>query len=384
MDLDQVALLVGQSLLAPSITIYCMIVFVGLQSVLPRYRNDIALAQQSRLALLYASLGGLILICALFDFDVAGSMRGTQSAVAPIAVLLAISGVALTQRWYLVAVWLLLVLTGFLLKLTAAENIWLYLFDPIALAIAAVFSWRHRYRLRGFAFRPQLIQRSTIVFIAVFLIYAVWLSRSSPDEFRYALVVEDGLVEWTTVIVLLLTMIVCFRRVMLLRRRRSRLFLFVTAMLGLFCLFGAGEEISWGQRMLGLESPDFFEENNAQGEIGFHNLVVEIDGERVKLNKLIFGTGLAFAMLIYLFVATPLYRKNAEARRFFDAIAAPMPQNYQVVGYLVVIATVELLIDHSKRGEMTEFAGAIIFTLNVVYPANQSLFKAGEAGEPLR
>ncbi|HCC44860.1 MAG TPA: hypothetical protein DEQ32_10705 [Gammaproteobacteria bacterium] len=98
MDLDQVALLVGQSLLAPSITIYCMIVFVGLQSVLPRYRNDIALAQQSRLALLYASLGGLILICALFDFDVAGSMRGTQSAVAPIAVLLAISGVALTQR----------------------------------------------------------------------------------------------------------------------------------------------------------------------------------------------------------------------------------------------------------------------------------------------
>ena len=32
-------------------------------------------------------------------------MRGAQSAVAPIAVLLAISGVALTQRWYLVAVW---------------------------------------------------------------------------------------------------------------------------------------------------------------------------------------------------------------------------------------------------------------------------------------
>ena len=55
-----------------------------------------------------------------------------------------------------------------------------------------------------------------------------------------------------------------------------------------------------GTEDAGLESPDFFEENNAQGEIGFHNLVVEIDGERVKLNKLIFGTGLAFAMLIYL------------------------------------------------------------------------------------
>ena len=124
---------------------------------------------------------GLILICALLDFDVAGSMRGTQSAVAPIAVLLAISGVALVQRWYLVAVWLLLVLTGFLLKLTAAENIWLYLFDPIALAIAAVFSWRHRYRLMGFALRPQLIQRSTIVFIAVFLICLLYTSPSPRD-----------------------------------------------------------------------------------------------------------------------------------------------------------------------------------------------------------
>ena len=61
-----------------------------------------------------------------------------------------------------------------------------------------------------------------------------------------------------------------------------------------------------------------------------------------------------------------MYRKNAEARRFFHAIAAPMPQNYQVVGYLVVIATVELLIDHSKRGEITEFAGVIIFALNVI------------------
>lgn len=189
------------------------------------------------------------------------------------------------------------------------------------------------------------------------------------------LVVEDGFVEWTTVIVLLVTMSVCFHRVITLRRQRSWLFLCVTTLLGLLCLFGAGEEISWGQRILGLESPEFFQANNAQGEIGLHNLVVEVDGERVKLNKLIFGTGLAVAMLIYLFVATPLYRRNARVRKFFNGIAAPMPQNYQVVGYLAVVAAVELLIDHSKRGEMTEFAGAIMFALNVIYPDNENLFR---------
>ena len=58
-----------------------------------------------------------------------------------------------------------------------------------------------------------------------------------------------------------------------------------------------------------------------------------------------------------------------------------MPQNYQVVGYLAVVAAVELLIDHSKRGEMTEFAGAIMFALNVIYPDNENRFRT-DADQP--
>tara|TARA_B110000914_G_scaffold176850_1_gene158299 strand:- start:98 stop:556 length:459 start_codon:yes stop_codon:yes gene_type:complete len=145
-------------------------------------------------------------------------------------------------------------------------------------------------------------------------------------------------------------------------------------LLTLLCLFGAGEEISWGQRLFALETPDYLKGKNAQGELGIHNLVVEINGEKVKLNKLIFGTGLAFALLIYLFVATPFYRKNIRVRSFFNAIAAPMPRNYHIAGYLLIVATVELLIDSSKRGEMTEFAGSILFALNVIYPYNREIF----------
>ena len=108
--------------------------------------------------------------------------------------------------------------------------------------------------------------------------------------------------------------------------------------------------------------------------MGLHNLVVEIDGERVKINKLIFGTGLAIALSIYAFIATPLYRRNARVRHFFNHIAAPMPRNYHIIGYLFVVATVELLIDSGKRGEMTEFAGSIVFALNVIYPYNPEIF----------
>ena len=53
-----------------------------------------------------------------------------------------------------------------------------------------------------------------------------------------------------------------------------------------------------------------------------------------------------------------------------------MPRNYQIVGYLLVVATVEIFIDSSKRGEMTEFAGSIIFALNVIYPYNPQIFSA--------
>ena len=40
----------------------------------------------------------------------------------------------------------------------------------------------------------------------------------------------------------------------------------------LLSIFVAGEEISWGQRLLGIETPVFLEEVNVQGELTVHNL----------------------------------------------------------------------------------------------------------------
>ncbi len=51
--------------------------------------------------------------------------------------------------------------------------------------------------------------------------------------------------------------------------RPARLFLLA---LGALFVFGAGEEISWGQRLLGLETPEGLAAANRQHEINFHNL----------------------------------------------------------------------------------------------------------------
>jgi hypothetical protein len=263
---------------------------------------------------------------------------------------------------------------SFAFGILESNNLWDYLLDPVIVAYCLYQAIKHRQKIVWT--RPSQRQVETFLglVIAAFLCFAIFLARFNHDAFQFEFVIEDGFIEWCTVVVLFSTMLVCGRRFLRLRNQRSMLFLGVTGLLTLLCLFGAGEEISWGQRIFGLETPEYLKGKNAQGELGVHNLVIEINGKDVKLNKLIFGTGLAIALSIYLFIATPLYRTKPAVRSFFNAIAAPMPRNYHIVGYLLIVAVVELLIDSSKRGEMTEFAGSMMFALNVIYPYNPEIF----------
>jgi hypothetical protein len=146
----------------------------------------------------------------------------------------------------------------------------------------------------------------------------------------------------------------------------------MTMLPGLFFMFGAGEEISWGQRLFEIESSGFFDENNAQGEMNLHNLVVN----DTKINKLVFGKGLALMLLLYLAVLIPLYRRKPAVQRFMDKLAIPIAANYQIVAYILVLLVVQVLMDSSRKGEMLEFSGSFVFLLNVVFPYNRSLFQA--------
>src|SRR5690606_8892153 len=116
---------------------------------------------------------------------------------------------------------------------------------------------------------------------------------------------------------------------------------FILALVALVCLFGAGEEISWGQRVFDIETPQSLMERNAQQEMNLHNLTFEWNGKEVKINRVVFGRGLALALLTYLFVLAPLYRRKPRVRQLIDDWAIPMPTVYQTVAYLAVVAVVE-------------------------------------------
>lgn len=81
--------------------------------------------------------------------------------------------------------------------------------------------------------------------------------------------------EWLTFVALLMMSAFSFITSYALSRSEmastaKRVWLF----LGFLFLFGAMEEISWGQRVLGIESPQWFLKHNKQGETNVHNLLI--------------------------------------------------------------------------------------------------------------
>ena len=155
---------------------------------------------------------------------------------------------------------------------------------------------------------PRLSNTEKIILtiVAVAIATGFWLFYTDLSRFEQY-VKEDGIAEWLTVAGLLLGSFVCFTRFLKLLRKRSRWFLFVTLALGLFLFFAAGEEISWGQRIFGIETPEYFQQHNAQQETNLHNLVVG----GVKINKLIFSILLVGLLAVFMIIVPLLYQKNS-------------------------------------------------------------------------
>jgi hypothetical protein len=109
---------------------------------------------------------------------------------------------------------------------------------------------------------------------------------------------EDGLVEWATAIVYLVAAgFVISLALNLWRVSKERLYALLYSGLAAAMIFVAMEEISWGQRLLGIDTPDFVEDINLQGEITFHN----VEGFPLHQSYILVGFYGAFSRMI----ATP-------------------------------------------------------------------------------
>lgn len=120
--------------------------------------------------------------------------------------------------------------------------------------------------------------RSTIVFKAIafvlplFIISGFLYLRYFKYEFYDFLISEDSIFEYfqaiayfSTGVIYMLIAFKCTGETVRLQR-----ILFITA--GLGALIIAMEEISWGQRLFGINTPEWFQKHNIQNELSIHNL----------------------------------------------------------------------------------------------------------------
>ena len=110
-------------------------------------------------------------------------------------------------------------------------------------------------------------------FAGFILFYALywgiyWLA---PGFHETCLRGEDQGVEWLTFVCFFAAFLVLLCS-MVFRAKMSKLALLYLGLMALFYFVCAGEEISWGQRVLGFDTPPTLAASNDQGEFNIHNL----------------------------------------------------------------------------------------------------------------
>lgn len=200
------------------------------------------------------------------------------------------------------------------------------------------------------------------------LVVGLATSFVAPEIYVDLLAAEDGLFEWSTAFFLFLGAVVCAMRVRL--PGKTRLFAVISALGALVLFFGAGEEISWGQRVIGWDSGAFWVENNDQAETNLHNLVV---GE-VKINKLLFGVTLTLAFLAFFALLPVLHHRSAAVARWAGHWGVPVPRAVHGVSFFVSLVVMSL-IPTSRSAELGEFALGLLLAMVVLFPANKEVFR---------
>ena len=211
------------------------------------------------------------------------------------------------------------------------------------------------------------------LFLAVVFAISLYFGFTDPTYFNDVFAAEDNAVEWITAIMLLCVSILCVVRLFTISKEKSITWKLGVCAFALIFFFGAGEEISWGQRVFNIESSAFFMENNAQKETNLHNLVVS--GKKV--NKIVFSQLLMVAMVVYLIIIPILYRRMENVKRLMKTFAVPVVKWHQTIAFLISTLIVTV-IPPSRKWEVYELAFGVIFFLIFLFPLNHYVFRKGK------
>jgi hypothetical protein len=106
--------------------------------------------------------------------------------------------------------------------------------------------------------------------IAIGALCAVGVALAAPEWVPHDWSREDGPIEYATFACFVLSSMLAFTAST--RLRAERRLMVAAAALGLVLFVAAGEEISWGQRLFEIETPEALVDGNRQDELNLHNV----------------------------------------------------------------------------------------------------------------
>ena len=227
-------------------------------------------------------------------------------------------------------------------------------------------AWYSRVQTEGGGFplpyetqQRRVISVSSLVALVGLVIGGLYL-RYGNDIFSYEVLVEinreDGVLEGLSAVILLVASAVAL--LVAYRVGWSAVGLF-HAFLGLLFFAMCGEEISWGQRFIGFETPESLEGLNVQNEVNLHNMFGYLFDHMFILCFFLWGCALP-----------AMYWMWRPWRWFQSRIGLPMPSIGLAIAMLLVTLTQEQLTDRLigtvtllRVPELREFLSALCFLL---------------------
>jgi hypothetical protein len=184
-----------------------------------------------------------------------------------------------------------------------------------------------------------------VLFATLFGLLA--LAERAPARFEHAMR-EDGWAEWATFCAFALAAGLAVHALWR-TRAAGRLHSMALVGLALFCLFVAGEEISWGQRLLGFRPAALFLENNHQQESNLHNLLKGIFETRWMVFLVAAAYGVVAPYLAYV-------------TRWPRALAAPLG----LIPWFAAVAFLEFSYPYDLVGELAELVLGMLFLADIM------------------
>jgi hypothetical protein len=198
----------------------------------------------------------------------------------------------------------------------------------------------------------RAISNLSILLIPTLILIFFVVQMIDPNYYKF-ITNEDHIVEWLTIICLILAGIFSFMIAIRQRNQLDRKFWFYL-IFALACVIFALEEMSWGQRIFNIQSPEFFLENSDQQEINIHNVLQEWFSFRTKHVA-------AWVLFVY-GTCLPIFAVNQKVRNFFDCLGISNPPLALAPGFFL---SAILMIDvfSGKEEEVGEFCFSLCLFL---------------------